>query len=220
MALVRVRDSGIGIDPPVLGRLFEPFTQADSSLDRSKGGLGLGLALVKGLAELHGGSVEARSDGLGKGAEFTLRLPLHRQPAASAAEGSDLPSGAPGRRVLIIEDNVDAAETLREVLRLENHTVEVAYDGVNGIAKAREFRPDVVLCDIGLPGMDGYGVARSMRADPTLRSVWLVALTGYAGPDDLAQARAAGFADFLVKPPSPKKLEQALARLQESARRD
>jgi PAS domain S-box-containing protein len=209
-AVARVRDTGAGIAPEMLPRLFEPFTQADTSLDRSKGGLGLGLALVKGLVEMHGGTVSAVSEGLGHGAEFTVRFPLeHATPVVEASRGGAAPGGR-ARRVLIIEDNVDAAETLREVLEFGGHVVEVAYIGTVGIQLARAFQPDVVLCDIGLPGMDGYEVARAIRIDPLLRHMRLVALTGYAAPDDVARAREAGFDRHVAKPPSLQEIEEAL----------
>jgi PAS domain S-box-containing protein len=181
MAVIRVRDTGIGIAPDVLSLLFQPFMQGPGTLDRGRGGLGLGLALVKGLVELHGGTVEARSDGPGKGAEFILRLPVDREMEAPRPAPPERPSRA-GRRVLIIEDNVDVANSLREALGFLKHTVEVAHNGPEGLAKAREFKPEIVLCDIGLPGMDGYDVARAFRADPGLSGLFLVALTGYALP--------------------------------------
>jgi len=207
-AVLRIRDDGVGIEPDLLPRLFRPFEQADRTLDRSRGGLGLGLALVKVLVELHGGTVCARSDGLGAGAEFTIRLPI--QPWATRPAPLDLPR-VPARRVLVIEDNADAADSLREALVLSGHAVEVAYDGTDGLAKAHSFKPEMVLCDIGLPGMDGYQVARSIRADPSLRSTFLVALTGYAMPGDVALALEAGFDQHLAKPPTLEKLEQVLA---------
>jgi PAS domain S-box-containing protein len=212
-AILTVRDTGAGIEPEMLPRLFQPFAQADATLDRSKGGLGLGLALVKGLVELHGGSVSAASGGRGKGAAFTIRLPLDvtcvRTTTVERPAGGD---GEP-RRVLVIEDNEDAAETLRVLLELDGHVVEVADDGLDGIAKARAFRPDVVLCDIGLPELDGYAVARTMRADPELRRIGLVALSGYAQPEDVAAASAAGFEVHLAKPPSLEELERAVAEV-------
>jgi PAS domain S-box-containing protein len=210
-AIARVRDTGAGIAPEILPHLFQPFTQADTTLARSKGGLGLGLALVKGLVELHGGRVSVASEGLGKGAEFEVRFAL--QAAASAREPpprSTVPSGCP-RRVLIIEDNVDAAESLREALEFGGHLVDVACTGTAGIEKARTFVPDVILCDIGLPGMDGYEVARAVRADAKLRGIRLVALTGYAAPDDVTKARESGFDRHLAKPPSLREIEEALA---------
>jgi two-component system CheB/CheR fusion protein len=211
-AVVTVRDTGTGIQPEMLPRLFHAFSQADSTLDRSKGGLGLGLALVKGLAEMHGGSVSAASDGPGKGAAFTIRLPLDVAGARAIPPKGEVP-GVRGarRRVLVVEDNEDAADTLREVLELGEHVVEVAYSGRGGIEKARAFHPDIVLCDIGLPEMDGYEVARRMRADPQLSHVALVAVSGYAQPEDVAMAKEAGFDAHLTKPPSIEALERALA---------
>ena len=207
-ATLRVRDTGGGISAEALSRLFQPFEQAAETLDR--GGLGLGLALVKALVEMHGGKVEAKSRGLGTGAEFVVRLPIKRGRTTSTAR----PHGAarsPSRRVLIIEDNVDSAQSLREVLKLQKHEVELADNGRDALDKARHFRPDVVFCDIGLPGMDGYQVAKAFRADQRLRSAYLVALTGYALPDDRTKARAAGFDEHLAKPPTLAKLREVLA---------
>jgi PAS domain S-box-containing protein len=210
-ATLTVRDTGAGIQAEMLPRLFQPFTQADATLDRSKGGLGLGLALVRGLVELHGGSVRAESDGPGKGAAFTISVPLDVATARSAsAQRCVRGEGAP-RRVLVIEDNEDAANTLREVLELDEHVVEVAYTGREGLARAQAFHPDVVLCDIGLPEMDGYEVARTIRADPELGGVALVAVSGYAQPEDVAAAKEAGFEAHLAKPPSLEALERTLA---------
>jgi two-component system CheB/CheR fusion protein len=209
-AVVQVADTGVGMAPEMVARLFEPFSQADSTLDRSKGGLGLGLALVKGLVELHGGDVRAHSAGPGHGAEFVVRLPLAMAEPAAPRPGKSVARHR--RRVLLIEDNVDAADSLHEVLVLEEHVVEVAYDGPEGIAKAREFRPDVVLCDIGLPGMDGYQVARALRADAELGGTYLVALSGYALPEDLQRAHEAGFDRHIAKPPSLDTLQELLAK--------
>jgi PAS domain S-box-containing protein len=209
-AIARVRDTGAGIAPEMLPRLFEPFMQADTTLDRSKGGLGLGLALVKGLVEMHGGTVSVESEGLGRGAEFAVRFPLEAAQRVADAPRSLVPVGG-ARRVLVIEDNVDAAESLREVLEFGGHLVEVAHTGAAGIEGARAFRPDVILCDIGLPGMDGYDVARTIRSDPQLRDTTLVALTGYAAPDDVAKAREAGFDLHVAKPPSMQEIQQAVS---------
>lgn len=208
-AILAVRDTGSGIAPQLLPRLFEAFSQADTTLDRSKGGLGLGLSLVKGLVEMHGGTVSAASEGVGKGALFTIHLPLETTGAETIADRHSHGAGSL-RRILIIEDNVDAADSLREALELGGHIVVVAYDGPGGIEKARALRPDVVLCDIGLPGMDGHAVARAMRADQELSRVMLVALTGYAGPEDVAKAREAGFDAHLAKPPNMEALERVL----------
>ncbi|MGC4070908.1 MAG: ATP-binding protein [Polyangiaceae bacterium] len=209
-AEIRVNDTGVGMTADVISRLFQPFVQADTSLDRSKGGLGLGLALAKGLIELHGGYIEARSEGLGRGSEFVIRLPLE----VSNGEDSRIEKPARvsrGRRVLIIEDNVDAAESLREALEFNEHVVEVAHNGYDGILKARAFVPEIVLCDIGLPGMDGYDVARTIRADDELRHLFLAAVSGYARSEDLERARAAGFDRHLAKPPDLQKLEELMA---------
>ncbi|MGE5361287.1 MAG: ATP-binding protein [Bacteroidales bacterium] len=208
-AVISVRDDGVGIGPASLPRLFEPFMQVDTTLDRSRGGLGLGLALVKSLVDMHGGTVTAASAGTGCGSEFTVRLPLRAGVAADASVRTR--SSHRARRIVIIEDNVDAAETLREALELAGHQVEVAYDGIEGIETARRFNPDVVLCDIGLPAMNGYEVARALRADEATGSVYLVALTGYALPDDLAKAQAAGFDVHAAKPLSPDALHEILA---------
>jgi PAS domain S-box-containing protein len=216
-ATVRVADTGVGMAPEMVARLFEPFTQADATLDRSKGGLGLGLALVKGLVELHGGDVSAASAGLGQGSEFIVRFPLD---VTTIPASTETPPARPTarRRVLVIEDNVDAADMLREVLEFGQHEVAVAYNGPAGIARAREFRPDVVLCDIGLPGMNGYEVARAFRADGALSRTCLVALSGYALPEDLQRAVEAGFERHLAKPPSFDKLEELLAAIPVSMR--
>jgi len=205
----------VGMAPETVALLFQPFMQADQSLDRSKGGLGLGLALIKGLVEMHGGTIQAQSDGLGKGAAFVVRLPLE---TGDALEKPSVRASGPRicRRVLIIEDNLDAAESLREALELGEHEVEVAHSGPEGIERARSFRPDAVLCDIGLPGMDGYDVARVVRQDPTLQSTCLVALSGYALPEDLERAVEAGFQHHLAKPPSVDRLEQVLSELSET----
>jgi len=215
-AVISVSDTGIGIPQQLLARLFEPFSQAASGLDRSAGGLGLGLTLVRAMVELHGGSVVASSAGLGKGARFIVRLPLEegREPARRVGRP---PDGASLHRVLLIEDNADAAESLRLLLEMFDHEVETAPDGRSGVEKARELRPDVVLCDIGLPGaLDGYAVARVFREDPSLRSVYLVALTGYGQAEDQLRAREAGFDAHLTKPVGYEDLER-LFRMRPSA---
>lgn len=211
-AVIRIADTGVGMTERMLACLFQPFMQAETSLARSKGGLGLGLPLVKGLVELHGGTVEATSEGLGRGTEFLLRLPL--KPATVPPPSVDeRGTRVNSQRVLVIEDNRDAAESLREVLEFEGHDIAVAYDGAEGLAKAREHQPTVILCDIGLPGMDGYQVARALRGAPAFRDVHLVALSGYARPEDLARAREAGFDQHMAKPPSLSQLQQLFAAL-------
>jgi PAS domain S-box-containing protein len=210
-AVLRVIDTGTGIDPALLGRLFEPFMQADRTLDRTGGGLGLGLALVKGLVALHEGDVSAHSEGLGRGAEFTVRLPLAAvAPGVSAAATADV-AARPHRRVLIIEDDADVADGLKAALEIDEHEVTLARSGDEGVAVAREVHPDVVLCDIGLPGMNGYDVARAFRADHALRASFMVALSGYAQADDIDRARAAGFDEHLAKPPTIERLKRIFA---------
>jgi PAS domain S-box-containing protein len=210
-ASLRVTDSGVGIDRDLLPRLFEAFTQADRSLERTGGGLGLGLALVKGLVELHGGEVTARSEGPGKGTEIRVRLPLAADSLSERTPGP--PAGLSARRrVLIIEDEAELREGLRVALELDNeHQVEVAATGSEGLEVGRRFHPDVVLCDIGLPGMNGYDVARAFRADPAISSVFLVALSGYAQASDVARAREAGFDQHVAKPASIPKIQGAIA---------
>jgi two-component system CheB/CheR fusion protein len=211
MALLRVSDTGSGIDPDLLPRLFEPFMQADRPAARSGGGLGLGLALVKGLVELHGGTVSASSAGRDLGAEFVVRLPLDAQAPAGARVVSVVRPPLRGRRMLVIEDDEDVASAMQTVLEMAGHEVAVAGNGPDGIAEARAWKPEIVLCDIGLPGMDGYEVARRIRADAALRGTFLVALSGYAQVDDIAAARAAGFDEHMAKPPSAEKIQRILA---------
>ena len=208
---IRVRDEGCGIAPDLLPRVFEPFVQAEAGLARTRGGLGLGLALVKGLVELHGGSVRGRSEGPGRGSEFVLSLPL-KTPPQQAARPADGDTAARSFTVLVIEDNVDAAQSIAEVLEMEGHRVHVATDGLSGVAKAREVRPDVVLCDVGLPDVDGYDVARTLRADKGSGPLRLIALSGYALAEDRRRAREAGFDDHVAKPPSLEVLLASVAR--------
>ncbi len=211
-AELRVRDTGVGIEPELLARLFEPFSQADRSLHRTKGGLGLGLALVKGLTELHGGAVQASSEGAGRGTEFIVRLPLEREPAALSepVPGRVAPPSRERRRILVVEDNRDAADTLRMLLEMSGHEVRVAYTGPDGVRMAEEWRPAVVVSDIGLPGLDGFGVARALRANPATARVRLIAVTGYGSDDDRRLARESGFDHLLTKPADPGVLQQLL----------
>jgi signal transduction histidine kinase/DNA-binding response OmpR family regulator len=212
--VLAIRDTGIGMEPEVLARVFEAFSQADRSLDRSRGGLGLGLALVRGLVELHGGHVAVNSDGPGKGTELTIRLPLGGQPVLPRQAAPPPRQARLARRVLVIEDNPDSAESMRMLLALSGHQVDVAPTGVAGVERARSFRPEVVLCDIGLPGgMDGYAVARALRADPDLSSVYLIAATGYGQAEDQRRSREAGFDAHLTKPIDFAELQRLLATL-------
>jgi CheY-like chemotaxis protein/two-component sensor histidine kinase len=204
-ATVRVRDDGIGFAGELLPALFRPFSQAERTLERTRGGLGLGLALSRALVEMHGGAIEARSDGPGRGAEFALRLPLveprgNAEPPRGAAAAPEAP-----RRVLVVDDNVDGATTLAELLRLRGHEVSVAHDGRAGLDAARRLAPDVILCDLGLPLLNGYDLARAVRADGDPRPV-LVALTGYATAHDTARSADAGFDAHVVKPPDVDRL--------------
>jgi PAS domain S-box-containing protein len=209
---LRVHDTGMGIDPDMLPRLFQTFSQADHSLDRSRGGLGLGLALVKGLAELHGGEVHAASSGRGKGAEFVVLLPLVEAP--TIADQSPLASGGERTyRVLIIDDQRDTVRTMQALLKSLGHEVFTAADGEEGLRVAQEARPDVIFSDIGLPGMDGYAVARSVRDDPATSAAYLVAITGYGQHDDQRRAIEAGFNRHLTKPVAYGDLQTVLASL-------
>ena len=211
-AEIVVQDTGIGIEPEMLENLFETLSQADRTLARSRGGLGLGLALVKGLMDLHGGEVEAASEGLGRGSRFTLRLPFAADQEAPGEEAAPPARANGSRRVLIIEDNADAAESLQMLLELSGFEVTTAADGTSGLETARRFRPDVVLCDIGLPGgLDGYGVARELRSDSAFQSVRLIALTGYGQAEDQRRAYAEGFDLHLTKPVDPVRLKDLLA---------
>ena len=209
-AELRVRDDGRGIAAELLPRLFTPFVQAEDGLSRAHGGLGLGLSLVKGLVELHGGSVQARSDGLGRGAEFVLNLPAAEPPAA--VEPGASPAKVRGSlRLLIVDDNRDAAQMLGDVLGSEGHRVHVAPDARTGLALARHLAPDVVLCDIGLPDMDGYALAQAIRSEPALAHTRLIALSGYAQNQDRARAEQAGFDAHLVKPADLQELERVIS---------
>ena len=214
LALVSVVDTGVGIEPALQSRLFDPFSQADQDLARTKGGLGLGLALTKGLVELHGGQVTAYSEGSGRGSTFTLRIPLRKARDAAASEDGSASGGEEGLRILIVEDNRDAAETLGELLELEGHEVKIAFNGAAAVAAAREFHPRVVISDIGLPGqLDGYAIARALRAERALEGVYLIALSGYADEEARRRSREAGFNVHFAKPPNLAALELALASI-------
>jgi PAS domain S-box-containing protein len=210
---VSVADNGIGISPEMLPHLFEAFSQADHTLDRSQGGLGLGLTIVKGLAELHGGSVRAESAGLGQGSVFTVTLPQAREPPSPTMAPLATQSAAVQLRVLVVEDNRDAADSLCLLLRLVGYDVMVAYSGPEGVRAAEEKRPDVVICDIGLPGMDGYRVAAALRGNPATAAARLIALTGYGQEIDRSRAMEAGFDEHLTKPADPVVVQRILAEV-------
>jgi two-component system CheB/CheR fusion protein len=206
-AVVRVQDNGIGIPADMLPRVFDMFTQVDRSIERSRGGLGLGLTLVKQLVELHGGTVEARSGGPGRGCEFTVRLPFAAEvaPALQPAQSGlpPVPSGR-ARRVLVVDDNQDAAQSLARLLQLQGHETATANDGLEGLRLAQQFRPDVALLDLGMPRLTGYDVAAAIRREPWGRDVLLVALTGWGQAQDRARSKAVGFDAHLVKPVAPE----------------
>jgi len=213
---VRVCDNGVGIAPEVLPRIFDLFTQADQSLHRAQGGLGVGLALVESLLTMHGGRVEVRT-APGRGSEFIVRLPALSSPQEPLVD-RDAVGRAPthGVRVLVVEDNPDVARSIARLLQVSGHDVRVAYDGSSAIRVAREFAPGVVLLDIGLPLVDGLQVANSIRQEPGLRNVLLVAVTGYGQESDRQRTREAGFDYHLVKPVSLKDLKGILATAAET----
>jgi signal transduction histidine kinase/ActR/RegA family two-component response regulator len=243
----RVRDTGVGIAPEMLARIFDLFAQVDQSLDRSRGGLGLGLTLVRSLVELHGGTVEARSEGPGRGSEFIVRLPAMTRARARAKPGpkADVPpvvaaeiptfrpepdvdfagdsgpmagpgAGAAARRVLVVDDNDSSAQSMAMILKLEGYVVQVAYDGESALEIIRDFRPEAILTDIGLPGIDGHELARRIRQDPDLSASvgLLAAVTGYAEAEARRRSREAGFDHHLVKPVDPEAVLALLASLE------
>jgi signal transduction histidine kinase/ActR/RegA family two-component response regulator len=214
-AVLRVRDTGVGIAPEILPRIFDLFTQAARSLDRSQGGLGIGLALVQRLVEMHGGTVAA-SSALGQGSEFVLRLPMvpPPQPQPPSPPEKAQPTG-PCLRVLVVDDNVDTVTTLAMLVQESGHEVRTAYDGSAVLEAALDYRPNVVLLDIGLPGLDGFEVAKLLRRQPALQHAVLVAMTGYGRESDRQRSREAGFDHHLVKPGDFGKVLQILAAVPE-----
>jgi signal transduction histidine kinase len=214
---IRVKDNGIGISAEMLPRIFDMFTQERQPVHRADGGLGLGLTIVKSLVELHGGTVSARSKGIGQGCEVVIRLPQARRAAAATEPRDDATHGAVvariGRRVLIVYDNVDAARTISEALELSGYDTHVTFDGPAALDVAASFEPDAVLLDLGLPLMDGYEVARELMAAPTARKPVLFAVTGYGQPSDQERTRTAGFTRHIVKPIDTSQLVAALEEL-------
>ena len=210
-AIVDVSDHGAGLDPLLIPHIFEPFVQADRSLDRPNGGLGLGLALVRGLVLLHGGAATAHSKGPNCGSTFTVRLPLIEAPALQPSAQAT-PPAAGGLRVLLAEDNRDAAESLKMLLEMSGHEVSVAYNGPDAVTTARSVLPEVLVCDIGLPGMNGYDVATALRQDPELQNVRMIAVTGYGDNQDRDTALATGFDEHLCKPVEPNMLLAEIAK--------
>lgn len=198
--VIRIADNGVGISAAALPFVFDMFTQDEHSLSRSQGGLGIGLTVVHRMVELHGGTVEARSAGLGQGSEFVVILP-HQVPVEPKAQ-VPAATGRPPRaaRIVVVEDNVDAADMLATLLRLNGHRVDVAFDGPSGLSLIMQLRPQIVLCDIGLPGMDGFELTRRVRDSGQLPAPMMIALTGYNGANDRARALAAGFDHHMAKP--------------------
>jgi signal transduction histidine kinase/ActR/RegA family two-component response regulator len=212
-AVIRIRDAGMGISPEMLPRIFDLFSQEERTLAQSQGGLGIGLTLVKTLVEMHGGSITATSEGTGKGSEFVVRLPAmaeRRLPPRTDSE--DIATEAPCRRILLVDDNVDAAESLALLLSTHQNDVRTVHDGPTALETARAFQPDIIFLDIGLPGMDGYEVARRIRDDKGIQQPLLVALTGYGREEDLRRAEHAGFEAHVVKPAKLAALQRLLAQ--------
>jgi two-component system, sensor histidine kinase len=215
-ALVRVQDNGVGIPPEMLDEVFDMFTQVNRTLDRSQGGLGIGLSLVRRLTEMHGGEVTADSQGLGHGSTFTVRVPLMdaaQSPAAGDEAAPCEPPQRPRLRILIIDDIADVADVLKMLLDLEGFETLVAYSGQAALESAAEFRPDVVICDIGLPEMDGHEIARRLRGDPKVASATLIALTGWGAEGELRRTRESGFDFHLVKPVDANALLDLLSQI-------
>jgi len=208
--LVKVRDNGIGMDAQALDNVFELFAQAAGPAHLVQGGLGVGLSLARSIAELHGGVLTAQSDGPGKGSEFVLRLPAAAAPEAHAAPEKLAAEPAPRQRILVVDDNVDAAESLGTMLAYSGHDVRVAHGGVEALSAAREFSPNVMILDLGMPEMDGYAVARAVRSDPRFAATRLIALSGYGQPDDRRRTADVGFDEHLVKPVEHDVLNAAL----------
>jgi two-component system, sensor histidine kinase len=212
-----VKDDGIGLSSEALTRIFEMFSQVESATIRSEGGLGIGLALVKGLLDLHGGTIEARSDGPGHGSEFTVRLPFDDPPSLKPAAPGGPPAATAAHRVMVADDNKDAADSLAMLLELAGHEVRVACGGRAALSLAQTFRPDVAIIDIGMPDLNGYEVARQLRREAWGAGIALVALTGWGRDDDRQQASDAGFDRHLTKPVDPETIDRLLTALNDGA---
>jgi PAS domain S-box-containing protein len=214
-AVIEISDNGMGIPAELLPRIFDLFVQGDRALDRSQGGLGIGLSVVRRLVEMHGGQISARSAGAGQGSSFAIRLPLIERPSVSADEPEQI--SGPSKRILIVDDNADAADSLALLLQIDGHHTHAVYTSRDALESAQSFKPDIMLLDIGLPEMNGYEVARRLRALSGFGEVRLIALTGYGQAGDQARARAAGFNDHLMKPVEWLELKRALAGLSTDA---
>jgi CheY-like chemotaxis protein len=199
-AVICVTDNGIGIKPDILTKLFEPFMQLDTSLDRKNGGLGLGLSITKGIAELHGGYVEASSEGLGNGTSFYIHLPLIQSECKDVENNYSTEEFTRSLKILLIDDNRDFVDLLCTMLGLLGHQMFIAFNGIEGIKKAKEVAPDVLICDIGLPDMSGYDVANILRKENETKEIFMIAMTGYAQPQDITSAIEAGFKRHIAKP--------------------
>jgi CheY-like chemotaxis protein len=210
----RVKDTGIGMAPEMLKPIFELFVQANHSLDRSQGGLGLGLPIVRRIVEMHHGTVSAFSEGEGRGSEFVIRIPVGiAEPARASLAPPSRAGESPKRRILVVDDNRDIADGVASLLTRKGHDTCVAYDGQDAVTVAAEFRPEVMLLDIGLPLLSGYEVARRLRRLPGLEGIVLIALSGYGEPRDRQQSKEAGFDLHLVKPADLDRVEEVLASL-------
>jgi len=208
--VVNVRDTGIGMNEEALANVFELFAQAAGTSHAVQGGLGVGLSLARSIAELHGGVLTAHSEGLGKGSQFVLRLPATEAPAAHSDISAAEPEPGMRQRILVVDDNVDAAESLGTMLAYSGHDVRVAHGGVEALTTAREFAPNVMILDLGMPEMDGYEVAKAVRSDPKIAATRLIALSGYGQPDDRRRTADVGFDEHLVKPVEHDVLNAAL----------
>jgi CheY-like chemotaxis protein len=216
-AVVSVKDTGIGIPPEMLQKIFDMFTQVDQSLERTRGGLGIGLTLVRQLVELHGGSVHAFSEGLGRGSEFVVRLPvLSEAPESQPREAvTGVASPTSGRRILVVDDNRDAAGSLAMLLKMTGNETQIACDGLEAVHAAETFKPDIVLLDIGLPKLNGYDACRRIREQPWGKHMALIALTGWGQEADRQKSKDAGFDGHLVKPVDYAALMKVLAESQQ-----
>jgi CheY-like chemotaxis protein len=217
--VVSVKDNGIGIAAEILPRIFEMFSQATPALERSQSGLGIGLSLVKRVVELHGGRVEAHSDGPGQGSEFVVRLPvIIENRVQESAQSDDSESACVAKcRILIVDDLKDSADSLAMLLRMSGHEVQTAYDGEEAVIAAEKFRPEVVLLDIGMPRLNGYDACRRIREKPWGKSIILIAVTGWGQEDDRRRTEEAGFNGHMVKPVNSRDLMKVLAGLQATA---
>ena len=222
--VIHVRDNGIGIPEEMLPHIFDLFTQGDHSIHRSQGGLGVGLTLVQRLVEMHGGTIHAHSNGPGQGSEFVVRLPMAAEQEAIQVDGSKQSTGPSAsavspRRILVVDDNRDAAESLAVLLRMMGHDVRIAHDGMTALGMAADHPAHLAFLDIGMPGMDGYELAKKLRQLPGLDNMFLVALTGLGQADDRRRTEAAGFDLHLVKPIEPDALPTVLTRVGQTAQK-